>query len=244
MESKLFLLFILDFEDLRWLSSMPIIGHKPSGRHISWTSVVTELKQTIRFLLYYKLFPFYDRTCQASLSFTISRSLHKLMSIELMMPSNHLICCHPLLLLPSIFPTSRVFSNEWHQMAKALELQLQHQSFQWIFRVDFKIDLFDLLAVQGNRKRFLHNNIKSTENINAAKKWFLSFWDCKIGKYIGCQIKKKKPEITNARNESCNIAGFCRLSKDKQNIMNEFIAIIWQCRWNRHIPWLLKVTKD
>ena len=127
---------------------------------------------------------------------------------------------------------------------QTLELQLQHQSFQWIFRVDFKIDLFDLLAVQGNRKRFLHNNIKSTENINAAKKWFLSFWDCKIGKYIGCQIKKKKPEITNARNESCNIAGFCRLSKDKQNIMNEFIAIIWQCRWNRHIPWLLKVTKD
>ena len=75
--------------------------------------------------------------CQASLSFTISRSLHKLMSIELMMPSYHLILCHPLLLLPSIFPTSRVFSNEWHQVAKVLELQFQHQSLQLIFRVDF-----------------------------------------------------------------------------------------------------------
>ena len=50
--------------------------------------------------------------CQASLSFTISWSLLKLMSIELVMPSNHLILCHPLLLLPSIFPSIWVFSNE------------------------------------------------------------------------------------------------------------------------------------
>ena len=52
-------------------------------------------------------------TCQASLSFTISWSLLKLMSTESVMPSNHLILCHPLLLLPSIFPSIRVFSNEW-----------------------------------------------------------------------------------------------------------------------------------
>ena len=50
--------------------------------------------------------------CQASLSITNSQSLLKLMSIELVMPSNHLILCHPLLLLPSIFPSIRVFSNE------------------------------------------------------------------------------------------------------------------------------------
>ena len=50
--------------------------------------------------------------CQASLSFTISRSLPKPMSIELVMPSNHPVLCHPLLLLPSIFPSIRVFSNE------------------------------------------------------------------------------------------------------------------------------------
>ena len=49
---------------------------------------------------------------QASLSFTISRSLLKFMSIKLVMPSNHLILCYPLLLLPSIFPSMRVFSNE------------------------------------------------------------------------------------------------------------------------------------
>ena len=62
----------------------------------------------------------------------------ELMSIELVMPSNHLILCHPLLFLPSIFPSIRVFSNEsvlcftW----PILEFQLQHQSFQWIFRTD------------------------------------------------------------------------------------------------------------
>ena len=49
---------------------------------------------------------------QASLSITNSRSLLKLMSIKLVMPSNHLILCHPLLLLPSVFPSIRVFSNE------------------------------------------------------------------------------------------------------------------------------------
>ena len=77
---------------------------------------------------------------QASLSIINSRSLPKLMSIESVMPSNHLTLCRPLLLLPSIFPRIRVFSNEKHQVTKVLELQLQHQSFQWIFRVDFLAD--------------------------------------------------------------------------------------------------------
>ena len=71
--------------------------------------------------------------CQASLSFTISQSLLKLMSIELVIPPNYLGLCHLLLLLPSIFPSIRVFFNEsalHYQVAKVLELQLQHQSFQ------------------------------------------------------------------------------------------------------------------
>ena len=96
--------------------------------------------------------------CLASLPFTISWNLLKLKSIELVMPSNHLILCRPLLLLPSIFPSFRVFSSEsglfqWvgslQQVAKVLELQLQHQSFQWILRVHFfRIDWFDLLGTQ------------------------------------------------------------------------------------------------
>ena len=82
---------------------------------------------------------------QASLSFPISWSLLKFMSIESVMSYNHLILCHPLLLLPSIFPKIRVFSNEsatsaLHQVAKVLELQPQHQSLQWILRIDFLQD--------------------------------------------------------------------------------------------------------
>ena len=78
--------------------------------------------------------------CKAPLSLTISRSLLKLMSIESVMPSRHLILCYPLLLLPSVFPSIRVFF-QWigssHQMAKVLELQLQHAYFQWTLKVDF-----------------------------------------------------------------------------------------------------------
>ena len=81
-----------------------------------------------------------DCSMQGTLSFTIFWSLLKLISIESVIPSNHLILCHPLFLLPSIFPSSRVFlqwANSSHQVAEVLGLQLQHQSFQWIFRVDF-----------------------------------------------------------------------------------------------------------
>ena len=73
-------------------------------------------------------------TRQASLSITSSLSLLKLISIESVMLSNHLILCHCLLLLPSIFPSTKVFSNE---VAKILELQFQHQSLQCIVRTDF-----------------------------------------------------------------------------------------------------------
>ena len=71
--------------------------------------------------------------CQASLSITNSWSLLKLKPIESVMPSSHLILCHPLLLLPPIPPRIRVFSNEstLHEVAKVLEFQLQDQSFQW-----------------------------------------------------------------------------------------------------------------
>ena len=101
-------------------------------------------------------------TRQASLSITNSPGLLKLMSIESVMPSNHFILCHPLLLSPSIFPSIRVFSN-WvsslHQVAKLLEFQLQHQFFQWTFRTDFlRMDWLDLLAVQGTLKSLLQHH--------------------------------------------------------------------------------------
>ena len=95
-----------------------------------------------------------DCSTQASLSFTVSRSLLKLMSIKLVMPSNHLILCHPLVLLLSIFPSIRVFSNE-----SALHIRWpKYWSFSFSISspseysfilglVSLRINWFDLLAV-------------------------------------------------------------------------------------------------
>ena len=90
-----------------------------------------------------------------SLSVTISRSLLKLMSIESVMRSNHLILCYRLLLLPSIFPSIRVFLSRVgssHQVAKVLELQ--HQSFQIIFRVDFLISISTIIYITVSLDNF------------------------------------------------------------------------------------------
>ena len=73
---------------------------------------------------------------QASLSITNSRSSLRLTSIKSVMPSSHLILCHPLLLLPPIPPSIRVFSKESTLRIKVLDFQLQHQSFQWTPRTD------------------------------------------------------------------------------------------------------------
>ena len=103
---------------------------------------------------------------QAPLSITISQSLLKLMSIELMMPSNHLILCHPLLFLLSIFPSIRIFSNE-------SVLRIRWPKY-WTFSfsispsneysglISFRIHWFDLLVVQGTLKSLLqHYNSKA-----------------------------------------------------------------------------------
>ena len=105
--------------------------------------------------------------CQAFLFFTISWSLLKLMSIELLMPSNHLILCYPLFLLSSIFPSIGVFSNE-----SALGIKWPEY---WSFNFNIspsdeysgltssKIDWFDLLEVQGTLKSLLqHHSLKAS----------------------------------------------------------------------------------
>ena len=89
---------------------------------------------------------------QASLSFTNSQNLLKLTSIELVMPSNHLILCHPLLLLPSIFPSIRVFSNEsvlCIRWPKYWSFSFgMSPSNEYLGLISFRIDWFDPLAVQ------------------------------------------------------------------------------------------------
>ena len=104
---------------------------------------------------------------QAFLSIDNSWSLPKLVSIELVMPSNHLILCHPLLLLPSIFPSIRVFSNE-----SALHIKWpKYWSFSFNISpsnehpglISFRMDWLDLLAVQGTLKSLLqHHSSKAS----------------------------------------------------------------------------------
>ena len=101
--------------------------------------------------------------CQASLSFTISQSLLKLMSIDLVMPSNHLVPCCPLLLLPSVSQHQGLFQwvSSSHQVDKVLQFQLQHQSFpsnEYSELISFRIVGFDLLAIQGTLKSLLQHH--------------------------------------------------------------------------------------
>ena len=105
--------------------------------------------------------------CQASLSITNSRSLPKLMSIESVMPSNHLILCHPLLLLPSVFLSIWVFSNEsalniWCPKYWSFSFSIS-LSNEYPGLICFRMDWFDLLAVQGTLKSLLqHHSSKAT----------------------------------------------------------------------------------
>ena len=105
--------------------------------------------------------------CQASQSITNSQSLLKLMSIESVMPSNHLILCHPLLLPPSIFPSSRVFSNEsvlrirWPKYC-SFSFSIS-PSNEYSGLISFRMDWLGLLAVQGTLKSLLqHHSSKAS----------------------------------------------------------------------------------
>ena len=115
--------------------------------------------------------------CQVSLSFTISWSLLKLMSIESLMLSNHLVLCHPFLLLPSVFPSILVFSNE--------SILCIRWPKYWSFScnispcneysglISFRIDWFDLLAVQGIHKSSSAPQFKGTVTQCSA---FIMIW--------------------------------------------------------------------
>ena len=123
---------------------------------------------SVQSLSYVQLFATLQTTArQASLSITNSRSLLKPKSIESVMPSNHLILCHPLLLLPPIFLSIRVFSNE-----SALHIRWpKYWSFSFNISpsnehpglISFRMDWLDLLAVQGTLKRLLqHHSSKAS----------------------------------------------------------------------------------
>ena len=131
---------------------------KPRPNHI----------QSVQSLSHVRLFATpWTAALQASLSITNSRSSLKLMSIELVMPSNHLILCHPLLLLPSIFPSIRVFSNEsalhirwpkYWNFSFSISPSNEHSGL-----ISFRINWLDPLAFQGTLKSLLqHHSSKAS----------------------------------------------------------------------------------
>ena len=133
--------------------------------------------------------------CQASLSITNCRSLLKLMSIESVMPSNHLILCHPLLLLPSIFPSIRVFSNE-----SVLHIRWpKYWSFSFNISppneysglISFRMDWLDILAVQGTLKSFLQNH-SSKASILQHSTFFANPIAISINKIVNFKSKNKQ----------------------------------------------------
>jgi len=128
---------------------------------------------------------------QASLSFTISWSLLKLMSIESMMPSNHLILFHPLFHLPSIFPSIRIFSNElglWIRWPKYWSFSFSiSPSSEYSGLISFRIDWFYVLAVQGTLKSLLqHHSLKALILQHSAFLWS----NCHIHTWL-----LKKPQL-------------------------------------------------
>ena len=147
---------------------------------------------------------------QASLSFTISQSLFTLMSIESIMPSNHLILCHPLLLLLSIFSTIRVFSTI-RIFSSELAAHIRGPKF-WSFRfsispsseysglISVKIDWFDLLAVQGTLKSLLQHH-----SSKALILWCLPFF----------KVQLSHPYLTIEKN-SFDYSDLCRMISLKQ----------------------------
>ena len=114
--------------------------------------------------------------CQASLSFTISQSLLKLMSIKWVMPSIHLVFCHPLLLLSSIFPSIRVFSNEsvlHTRWSKDWSFSFSiSPSSEYSGLISFRMDWLDLLEVQGTLKSLLQHHSSKLQFFSAQ----LSLW--------------------------------------------------------------------
>ena len=110
--------------------------------------------------------------CQPSLSITNSWSLLKLMSIESVMPSNHLILCHPFL-LPSTFPSIRVFSNEsalCTRWPKYWSFSIS-PSIEYLGLISFRIDWFTLLAVQGTLKSLLQYHSSKASTLQCSALW-------------------------------------------------------------------------
>ena len=159
--------------------------------------------------------------CQASLSITNSRSLPKLMSTESVMPSNYLILRHPLLLLPSVFPNIRVFSNE-------SSLHIRWPNY-WSFSViinpsnehsgltSFRMDWLDLFAVQWNLKSLLQHH-SSKASILQRSAFFI--------------VQLSHPYVTIGKTIALTRQTFCWQSNVSAQYSIIWVLLIHKKQWN------------
>ena len=156
--------------------------------------------------------------CQVSLSITNSRSLLKLLSIESVMPSNHLILCHPLFLPPSIFPSIRVISNEsilrirWPKYwSFSISPSNEHSGL-----ISFRMDWLDLLAVQGTLKSLLQQH-SSKASILPQSAFFI--------------VQLSHPYMTTGKTIALTFRWTFVNPKRKKSILNIHWKD-WCCGWN------------
>ena len=156
---------------------------------------------------------------QASLFFTISQSLLKLMSIESVMPSNHLILCYPLLLLPSIFRSISIFSNEsalpiWWPKYWSFSFSIGFPS-EYLGLISFRIDQLDLLAIQGTLRSLLQHN-----SSKASILWHSAFF----------MVQLSRPYMTTGKTIALTITLTIRTSVGKVisllfNMLSRFVMV-------------------
>ena len=158
---------------------------------------------------------------QASLFFTISWSLLKLVSIKSVMPSNHLILCCPLLLLPSIFPSIRVFSNEsvlpirWPKYWN-FSFSIS-PSNECLGLISFRIDWFDLLAVQGLSRVYSNTTVQKHQLFSAQP----SLLNCDCTEIVICDYTK------NHITKTLKITKLCTLERLKWSILFHYKNFTW-----------------
>ena len=191
-------------EHFTWIESYKIclLCLVPFIEHVFKSHPCSSIIVAVHFLSHVGFFAVpWTVACQASLSFTISWSLLKLMSIEWVTPSNHLILCCPILLLPSIFPSVRIFPNEsalhirWPEywcFSFSLSPSSEYSEF-----ISFRIDWLNLLAVQG-----ILNGLFQHHNSKASILWHSAFF----------MIQLSHPNMTTGKNHNFDYMNHCQQS--------------------------------
>ena len=169
--------------------------------------------------------------CQASLSFTISQNLLRFMSIKSVMLSNHLILCHPLLLLPSIFASMGVFSNEsTHRIRwpKYWSISIS-PSNEYSGLISFTIDWFDLFTVQGTLKSLLQHHSSKASILRCS---------------AFCMVQLSHPYMTTGTTIVLTLQTFAsKVISLLFNTLSGFVIALLPRSKNLLISWLLSLSK-